>query len=44
MSYFGLFLFMIIQTTVAMNKVKTIDKVNLSMIIKTQEELNHTYC
>ena len=42
MSYFGLFLFMIIQTTVAMNKVKTIDKVNLSMLIKSQEELNHT--
>ena len=42
MSYFGLFLFIIIQTTVTMNKVKTIDKVNLSMMIKTQEELNHT--
>ena len=24
-----------------MNKVKTIDKVNLSMMIKSQEELNH---
>ena len=42
MSYFGLFLFIIIQTTVTMNKVKTIDKVNLSMMIKSQGELNHT--
>ena len=42
MSYFGLFLFTIIETTVTMNKVKTIDKVNLSMLIKSQEELNHT--
>ena len=43
MSYFGLFyLFIIIQTTVATNKVKTIDKVNLSIMIKSQEELNHT--
>ena len=42
MSYFGLFLFIIIQTTVTVNKVKTIDKVNLSMMIKSQEELNHT--
>ena len=49
MSYFGLFLFIylfiIIQTTITMNmmnKVKTIDKVNLSMMIKSQEELNHT--
>ena len=41
MSYFGLFLFIIIQTTVTMNKVKTIDKVNLIMMIKSQEELNH---
>ena len=42
MSYFGLFLFIIIQTTVTMNKVKTIDKVNLIMMIKSQKELNHT--
>ena len=45
MSYFGLFyfiyLYIIIQTTVTMNKVKTIDKENLSMMIKSQEELNH---
>ena len=42
MSFFGLFLFIIIQTTVTMNKVRTIDKVNLRMMIKSQEELNHT--
>ena len=42
MSYFGLFLFIIIQTTVTMNNVMTIDKVNLSMMVKSQEELNHT--
>ena len=35
------YVFIIIQTTVTMNKVKTIDKVNLSMMIKSQEELNH---
>ena len=39
MSYFGLFLFIIIRTTVTMNKMKTIDKVNLSMMIKSKEEL-----
>ena len=45
MSYFWIIfinLFIIIQTTVTMNKMKTIDKVNLSMMIKSQEELNHT--
>ena len=45
MSYFFIifiYLFIIIQTSVAMNKVKTIYKVNLSMMIKSQEELNHT--
>ena len=37
-----MYLFIRIQTTVTMNKVKTIDKVNLSMMIKSLEELNHT--
>ena len=41
LDYF-IYLFIIIETSVAMNKVKTIDKVNLSMMIKSQEELNHT--
>ena len=41
LDYF-IYLFIIIQTIVTMNKVKTIDKVNLSMMIKSQEELNYT--
>ena len=43
MSYldYFIYLFIIIQTTVTMNKVKTIDKVNISMMIKSQGELNH---
>ena len=45
-SYSGLFLFILkdnnkIQTTAAMNKMKTTDNVNLSMMVK-YEELNHT--
>ena len=30
-------------TTLTINKIKTIDKVNLSMMIKYYEELNHIY-
>ena len=36
-----IYVFIIIQATVTMNKVKTIDKVNLRMMIKSREELNH---
>ena len=44
-----IYVFMIIQTTVAMNKVKTIDKVNLSMMFKSPyitvvDNINAFFC